>query len=216
MMTLSEKFNHIIIITWYDYHITIIAEKMNSNSSITSNIQSVYRVGTFGSGQLSPLNRQPWSCGFPLAPTALSTLSNTRRAESGGSREPWWGRSVSPFSNCDNLCNFLKLRQIPVYLAAKRIATYIANICCKRMSWACSGFSCAHSISTESSTWFQGSPHSSPSPPCLALYLSIWSFPTLTSPPEMRTAKPLSVAPIMLKDLTWSPPLSSLPVHLLL
>lgn len=74
---------------------------MSSNSSITSNIQSVYRAGdlwlwpTF----LLPTTSHSW-CSF--------SLSTHQEGRVRGSREPYGGSSASQFFNCDNLCTCLE------------------------------------------------------------------------------------------------------------
>lgn len=154
------------------------------------------------------------SLGLPLPSQPCPHPPGGKSGLGTGSREPCWGRSGSLFSN--NLCNFLKLRKIPGYLVAKRVTTHVANTCCSRMSWVYTGFSCAHTISTEPSTWFEGSPRSSPSPhmPGLICMHPISSYSRKSS--RRKISEPLSLVPITPKDVGWMPPPRSLPVYLVL
>lgn len=114
---------------WKTEQYIIITKEMNSN--FFNNIQypvSIERVGPLALGNFPTPNHQPWLMYFlPPSHWHLSPLHTHQE----GSGERTAGLAL--FSLCDNLCNFLKLKQIPVHLAAKRVAACVAlhviNLC---------------------------------------------------------------------------------------
>lgn len=157
------------------------------NSNFFNNIQypvSIERVGPLTLGNFPTPNHQPWWMYFlPPSHWHLSPLHT--HLEGSGERTV----GLALFSLCDNLCNFLKLKQIPVHLAAKRVAACVAlhviNVC-RELTLASPGLP----TSAELLYRFPGSPHSASSPFMADPVFIHLIFPTPSCPPETRTSKP--------------------------
>lgn len=180
MMMYSEKPN------------IILTEIMNSDSLITSNILLMYRVGylwlwaTFSLWATS----HGWDISLHL-PLPSQPCPHTGREElvklgdRGKKQEALLVKIRFPFYN--NLCNFLKFKKRLVHFTAQRATTPVANARCKGTSWVNTGFSCAHTTALKTLPDFKVLHALLPLLTCLALYLSIWSFPTPTNPPQGKS-----------------------------